>query len=66
MSFSSDVKNELYGNISKARHCQIAELSAIISFGCKLRLEENESILEIEQDNDRLQRKFFSLINKIH
>ena len=66
MSFSSDVKNELYGNISKARHCQIAELSAIISFGCRLRIDGNESVLELEQDNNRLQRKFFSLINKTH
>ena len=31
-SFSSKVKEELYKQIGQARHCQIAELGAIISF----------------------------------
>ena len=31
MSFSSDVKMELAGNVPGARHCQIAELAAMIS-----------------------------------
>lgn len=31
MSFSSDVKAELSGSVSGARHCQIAELAAMIS-----------------------------------
>ena len=31
MSFSSDVKAELSGSVSSARHCQIAELAAMIS-----------------------------------
>ena len=30
MSFSGKVKEELAGNISSARHCQIAELTAFI------------------------------------
>lgn len=32
MSFSKEVKEELSKQISTARHCQIAEISAIISF----------------------------------
>lgn len=32
MSFSSEVKDELAKQISKSRHCQLAELAAIISF----------------------------------
>ena len=32
MSFSSEVKEELAGQISPARHCQIAELAAILNF----------------------------------
>ena len=32
MSFSSDVKNELYSVMDNARHCRIAELSALIVF----------------------------------
>lgn len=66
MSFSSDVKSELYGSISKARHCQIAELSAIISYGCKIDEENDNSFLKLEQYNDRLQKKLFLLINKTH
>lgn len=32
MSFSSDVKNELYGVTGSARHCRIAEFAALIGF----------------------------------
>ncbi len=32
MSFSSEVKKELAKRISPARHCQIAELAAIMHF----------------------------------
>ena len=32
MSFSSEVKEELAGQIGKSRHCQIAELAALIAF----------------------------------
>lgn len=32
MSFSSDVKKELYGIMGNARHCRIAELAALIAF----------------------------------
>ena len=32
MSFSSEVKEELAKRISPARHCQIAELAAIMHF----------------------------------
>lgn len=31
MSFSREVKEELAGHISPARHCQIAELSALLA-----------------------------------
>ena len=41
MSFSSEVKEELSKHISTARHCQIAEIAAIISI-CG-RIEEDES-----------------------
>ena len=32
MSFSSEVKEELFDHIGKSRHCQIAELAALISW----------------------------------
>ena len=31
MSFSSDVKEELVGHVGTSRHCQLAEIAAIIS-----------------------------------
>ena len=36
MSFSMDVKSELEGVLPNARHCQLAELSALNSFGNKI------------------------------
>ena len=32
MSFSSEIKEELSRNIPRARHCQIAEIAAMLSF----------------------------------
>ena len=32
MSFSGEVKEELLRQVGKSRHCQIAELAAIIAF----------------------------------
>mgnify|MGYP003459357764 CR=1 FL=1 len=31
MSFSSDVKKELLGQVPRSRHCQLAELAGIIN-----------------------------------
>ena len=33
MSFSGNVKEELAGHVSPARHCQLAELAALLLFG---------------------------------
>ncbi len=33
MSFSSDVKKELVKQVSRSRHCQLAELAGIIEIG---------------------------------
>ena len=46
MSFSGEVKDELAKQISKSRHCRIAELAAIMGFDGRierkmLRLQEN-------------------------
>lgn len=37
MSFSGQVKEELSRHINKGRHCQIAEIAAVLSFVGKLR-----------------------------
>ena len=41
MSFSGEVKAELEKHISKSRHCQLAELAAIISFSGRMKLQQN-------------------------
>ena len=40
MSFSAKVKDELSRQISPARHCQIAEMAAIISLCGKIEIDE--------------------------
>ena len=42
MSFSGNVKEELAGQISNARHCQIAECAAILYFSAGAAMEEEE------------------------
>lgn len=52
MSFSSDVKRELCGQISKRRHCQIAELAAFIAFsGRVIKTSAGENLLQIQTEN---------------
>lgn len=65
MSFSSEVKEELSKHISTARHCQIAEIAAIISI-CG-RIEEDESgkkAVTVVTENPAVARKYFTLIQK--
>ncbi len=52
MSFSSEVKEELSRQFHKSRHCQIAEISAILSFAGKLE--------EYQEGVRSLYRKHFS------
>lgn len=64
MSFSSDVKEELVKQIGKSRHCQMAELAAILIFDGKLERKNEKEILEITAENAALARKCFTLIKK--
>lgn len=65
MSFSGDVKEELSRNWNRARHCQIAELSAIISMcGNVIFDSRNQMRLKIQTENLSVARKCFTLIQK--
>lgn len=64
MSFSSDVKEELARQFSKARHCQIAEIAAAIGFSGKLKVQDKEVCLQLETENVALARKYFTLLKK--
>jgi hypothetical protein len=65
MSFSKEVKDELSKQLSSARHCQIAELSALISLcGRIIITEKDQYILKIHTENITVARKYFTLIKK--
>lgn len=65
MSFSGTVKKELGQIVSPARHCQIAELSAIIRFSGKIYRDENGSFcIKIHTENAHVARKCFTLWKK--
>ncbi|MFR2849742.1 MAG: DNA-binding protein WhiA, partial [Hungatella hathewayi] len=61
MSFSSKVKEELSRQLSPARHCQIAEIAAIISLCGKILInEEDEYCIKIHTENVAVARKYFT------
>ncbi len=65
MSFSSKVKEELYKQIGQARHCQIAELGAIIGFCGRLKKAgDNKYDFKIYTENVIVARKCFTLLRK--
>ncbi|MDF2951120.1 MAG: hypothetical protein K0S18_703 [Anaerocolumna sp.] len=65
MSFSKDVKDELSKQLSPARHCQIAELAALISLCGRIIITENDNyILKLHTENLTVARKYFTLIKK--
>ena len=65
MSFSSEVKEELEGVIPDSRHCQLAELAAIIHFGCRVvQGEDGERKITLLSENLFVTRKYFTLLKK--
>lgn len=65
MSFSSKVKDELSKQISPARHCQIAEIAAIISLCGKIIIDEDDRYcIKIHTENLAVARKYFTLLKK--
>ena len=65
MSYTSEVKAELAGHISKARHCRIAEISAIISMcGNILISADDKYTIKIFSENASVVSAFGELIKK--
>jgi len=62
MSFSSDVKEELARQYSKARHCQVAELAAMIMQ--EGRISTNPWELSFDTDNPILIEKYAILMKR--
>ena len=66
MSFSSEVKDELSRQIVEARHCQIAEVAAIISLCGRILISAKDAYgIKIHTENIAVARKYFQLIKKI-
>ncbi len=67
MSFSSEVKEELSRHISPARHCQIAELAAIMHFcGQYGRDRDGNYTIGFQTENEMIARKGFTLLKKTY
>ncbi|MCR5004531.1 MAG: DNA-binding protein WhiA [Clostridiales bacterium] len=62
MSFSGDVKRELLEHVGSARHCLIAELSALICACGRVSLEP--PMLEIHTENEVPYKKALTLLQK--
>lgn len=65
MSFSSEVKEELERHTGSSRHCQLAELAAIIFMTANIEIKDGRAFrLSLQTDNSMVSRKFFTLIRK--
>ena len=66
MSFSGEVKKELCEQISPARHCQIAEISAVIAFCGKIVVDKDGTlILKLQTESSVLTKKLFLLLKQL-
>lgn len=65
MSFSSEVKQELSRHLGSGRHCQIAELAALVAFEGKAELEKNTNGSVIYFENEILTQKFLLLTRQL-
>lgn len=64
-SFSKKIKQELMACISAARHCQLAELAALLHFcGQFGKTSENRYIIGFQTENGDLVKKGFTLLQK--
>lgn len=65
MSFSQNVKEELVKHMSPARHCQLAELAALLHFCGQYGQEEDGTYLVgFQTENETVAKKGFTLLKK--
>ena len=66
MSFSSRIKEELSRHMSPARHCQIAEIAAILSLCGRIQISGDDHYsIKIHTENVTVARKCFTLLKNI-
>lgn len=65
LTFSGKVKEELSRQWSAGRHCQVAEIAAIISMCGKVSIDSRERYcVKIRTENISVARKYFTLLKK--
>ena len=64
MSFSSKVKSELLHHYGDARHCNIAEIAAIINLCGEVEENNGKFSLKVNTENVSVARKYFTLLKK--
>ena len=65
MSFSAEVKEELSKQCSPARHCQIAELAALLHFSGQYGQDKEGNLtIGLQTENEAVIRKCFTLLKK--
>lgn len=65
MSFSGKIKEELAQHYAKARHCNLAELSALVHMSGSFEKDGYGScILKLHTENDGVARKCFTLLGR--
>ena len=65
MSFSSQIKEELAETAGSARHCQIAEIAALLSMGGQVAgVEKGHPKVIFRTENLLVARKYFTLLRK--
>ena len=64
MSFSSNVKSELSHHFGEGRHCDIAEIAAIVNMCGYISQNEDNFCIKIHTENVAVARKCFTLLKK--
>ena len=65
ITFSGKIKGELSRHWSEARHCQIAEVAAIVSMCGKVMIDSRERYsVKVRTENLSVARKYFTLLRK--
>ena len=65
MSFAGTVKEELFKHVGSSRHCQLAELSALVRFsGMDISMTADFTGASDDAGNDLATRKYFTLLSK--
>ena len=65
ITFSTKIKEELARQWSEKDHCQIAELSAIVSMCGKVTIDSREKYsVKVRTENLSVARKYFTLLRK--